>query len=294
MRVQDTQYTEDELALMRGESELPSEARASDDTPPVAANAEVNDPDLAAESATDDAPASAEAEAAAPEAEAEADPQAEAPAPFQFDGSLPADYDAQKQALRAEKAELRAKWTSGDLSDDEFAEAEAKWEDKYEALQAEFLTAQALAKANAQIVAQENTKILRNIATEAAKQGIDYSDEAVAMVYDQKLAQVKNDPAFKDKPFAQVAAEAHARVSKLFGKATTPPTDTKADGAKPNERNRIPQTLANMPAAAPSNVGDSMEDDLGDDPDVAEARWAQMPTAKRQAVLRSTLPANRR
>lgn len=291
MRVQDTQYTEDELALMRGE-ELPSDA-ATDDAPlPASAKNDLTDPDLEGEGAEvqADAPASDDA----PTAEVAAEIEAEAQAPFQFDGTPPADYAAQKQALRDEKAALRTQWSNGDLSDEEFAAKEAEWDDKYEALQADYLTSQALAKANAQIVAQENTKVLRGIATEAAKQGIDYSDESVAMVYDQKLAQVKNDPAFKDKPFAQVAAEAHARVSKLFGKATTPPTDTKADGTKPNERTRIPQTLANMPAAAPSNVGDSLEDDLGDDPDVAEARWAQMPTAKRQAVLRSTLPANRR
>jgi hypothetical protein len=218
----------------------------------------------------------------------------EAVAPFQFDGTLPADYSTQKQALRDEKAELRKQWSNGDLSDEDFAAAEAKWEDKYEALQASYLTAQALATANAQIVAQENTKVLRGIAAEAAKQGIDYADDSVAMVYDQKLTQVRNDPAFKDKTFAQVATEAHSRVAKLFGKATTPPTDTKADGAKPAERTKIPQTLANMPAAAASNPGQDLEDDLGDDPDIAEARWAQMPTSKRSAVLRSTLPANRR
>jgi hypothetical protein len=294
MRLQDTQYTADELALMRGEP-MPGETAVDDEAPSASTANDLTDADLDAEAADGDAPASDDAaEPAAAEVAPEAEPQAEAP-PFQFDGSLPADYATQKQALRDEKTALRTQWSNGDLSDEDFAAKEAEWEDKYEALQASYLTAQALATANAQIVAQENTKVLRNIATAAAKQGIDYADDAVAMVYDQKLAQVKADPAFKDKPFAQVAAEAHTRVAKLFGKVTTPATETKADGTKTNERVRIPTTLANMPAAAATNLADSVaEDDLGDDPDIAEARWAQMPTSKRSAVLRSTLPANRR
>lgn len=294
MKLQDTQYTDDELALMRGDDNLPSEA-GNDDAPlPASAKNDLTDPDLAAEGA-DDAPASAEADADTPADTSAPEPQAEAPPPFQFDGTPPADYAAQKQALRAEKSELRTQWSNGDLSDEEFAAKEAEWDDKYEALQADYLTAQALAKANAQIVAQENQKTLRSIANAASKQGIDYADEAVAMVYDQKLAQVRGDDEFKGKSFAEQAAEAHSRVAKLFGKATTQSTETKADGARPDKRSAIPPTLAGMPSAGASNLNaDPASDDLGDDPDIAEAKWAQMPTSKRSALLRSTLPQSRR
>ena len=95
--------------------------------------------------------------------------------------------------------------------------------------------------------------------------------------------------------FAEQAAEAHARVAKLFGKATTTPSDIKADGAKASDRTKIPTTLGSLPAAAAANLTDDATiDDLGDDPDLAEAKWSQMPTSKRSAVLRATLPNNRR
>lgn len=291
MKLQDTQYTPDELALMRGE-ELPGEAPEQDEPPQALAS----DDDGANEHGdTSDEPSAPAAETDQPASE-EAAPEQEPAAPFvpQFDGTPPANYDEQKKELRAEKLALRTQWSNGDLSDEEFAAKEAEWEDKYESLQRDYLTSQALATANAQIQAQQNNKVLRDIAASAAKQGIDYGDEAVAMVYDQKLNAVRNDAAFKGKTFAEQAAEAHDRVSKLFGKATTPPTATKADGAKPNERARIPPTLGTMPAAAPQGVGDDPSaDDLGDDPDLAEARWAQMPVAKRSQVLRSTLPQSR-
>jgi len=283
MKLQDTQYAEDELALMRGEdiaevADEPAQAAAGDDTDDTEADTGNTD----TESNT---PANTEPVADTPKAEA----------PFQFDGTLPEDYDAKKQALRAEKKDLRTQWSNGDLSDEEFAAKESEWDDKYEALQSDYLTAQALAKANAQIVARESQKTLQAIADAAAKQGIDYSDNALAMVYDQKLAQVKAEDGFKGKSFAEQAAEAHARVAKLFGKATTTPSDIKADGAKASDRTKIPTTLGSLPAAAAANLTDDATiDDLGDDPDLAEAKWSQMPTSKRSAVLRATLPNNRR
>jgi len=293
MKLQDTQYTPDELAVMRGE-ELPTEAPAEEAVAASEPNAVV-DEDLDEESKEAIAEVLKDDDAnpaILPDSE-----KAEAPETFvpEFDGTPPANYTEQKAALREEKRALREQWSNGDLSDDEFASKEAEWEDKYEALQRDYLTSQALATANAQIQAQQNTKVLKAIADGAAKQGIDYGDEAVAMVYDQKLAQVRNDAEFAGKSFAKQAAEAHARVAKLFGKATTPPTNTPADGAKPDKRSQIPPTLSNMPAAAAPNLNqDPASDDLDMDPDLAEARWAQMPTSKRTAVLRATLPTGRR
>jgi len=294
MKPQDTQYTDDELALMRGE-DLPADEPDTIEAQAAPA-AEYVDPDLEGEGTTD-GPATDEA----PATEAAAQEEPEAAFVPQFDGSLPADYEANKAALRAEKVELRTQWSNGDLSDDEYAAAEAKLEDRFEALMTDAAAAKALQRANEQMQAQKQAEAakqaqatLKSISEAAKTQGIDYTDEGMAVLYDAKLRQVGADPAFKGKPFAEVAQEAHNRVAQLMGKAT--PTHTKADGARPNARASLPQTLANLPAAAALPVGQDLDSQLDaiDDPDVLEAKWASLPTAQRQSMLRSTLPQPRR
>lgn len=285
-KAQDTQFTADELALMNGTAE-PDQDTSTDDTPAVAV-AENDDED---QPEGDTAPAEA-APAAADEAPASDEPAAAEPFIPKFDATGPENYDEAKKAIRDEKTALRAKWSSGDLTDEQFAEAEAAVEDKMEALQAEFLTSQALARANQQIQAQQATQTLNAIATQAKAQGIDYADEGLAILFDAKMKAVKADQAFAGKDFADIAAEAHKRVASLLGKDKQQPTGTKADGAPPAERVRIPPTLSGMPAAAAMPVGQDLAAQLDaiDDPDQLEARWASLPTAQRNAMLRSTLP----
>lgn len=289
MKLQDTQFTPEELAIMRGE-DMP-EAKNE----PQQASADADDGDEPPEG-DDQAEQTEQKAQAKDEPAADADEAPASPEPFipQFDATGPENYDEAKKAIRQERSEARQKWSMGELSDEQFAQVEATLEDRLEALQSEHLTAQALAKANAQIQAQQQRQTLEAIATKAKADGIDYADEGVAILYDTKLRQVLADAAFQGKPFSEQAAEAHARVAKLFGKATTPAAGTQADGAKPSERSKVPPTLAQLPAAAAPNMGhDPAADDLGDDPELAEARWAQMPTAKRNAVLRASLPARR-
>lgn len=298
MKLQDTQYTADELALMNGDdiSDVADRLESqNDDEAGLKSGAikeskgdgDEQDPSLTAEQI--------DAETVAPKVDQPA--EQEAPEPFipKFDATGPENYAEAKAALRQEKIEARQKWGTGDLSDDEFAKVEAAIDDRIEALQAEYLTAQALARANQQIQAQQQRETLAGIAAAAKRDGIDYADEALAIVYDTKLKAVKADEAFKGKSFAEIAQEAHARVAKLFGKGTTPATGTPADGTKPNARANLPQTLGNLPAAAAPVLGDdlSQQFDAIDDPDLAEARWASMTAAQRNAMLRASLPARR-
>jgi len=295
MKLQDTQYTADELALLNGE-ELPSdtaEAGSAQATGEEGTEAEAGNANEGQEAGSTE---THEQQAATPETKA-ADEPAEQPQAFvpQFDATGPENYPEAKAALRQEKIDARQKWSTGDLTDEDFAKVEAAIDDRMEALQAEFLTAQALQRANQQIQAQQQRETLASIAAAAKKDGIDYGDEALAIVYDSKLKAVKSDEAFKGKSFAEIAQEAHARVAKLFGKATTPATGTPSDGTKPNARANLPQTLGNLPAAAAPTLGDdlSQQFDAIEDPDLAEARWAAMSAAQRQAMLRASLPARR-
>lgn len=291
MAREDTQYTADELELMRGDKPAATpEAPPADE--PAQAAADV-DPDAAPADAADE-PA-AEALAAEPAADA-------APEPFipKFDGTGPENYDEAKKALRAEKTDLRAKWSAGDLSDEEYAQAEATIEDKLEALQGEYLTAQALTRANQQIEAQQAKATLNRIATDAKEQGIDYADEGIAALFDTKMRGVATEEAFKGKEFAEIAAEAHRRVAELFGKTAAPapapaPATGKAAGTPPAARAAIPQTLSNLPAAAAQPLSQDLVSQLAaiEDPDMAEAKFASLSPAQRNALGRSTMAPTR-
>lgn len=292
MAREDTQYTADELELMNS-GEKATQAAPAEETPPAEAAAEEQ---------------AAPAEAAAAPAEAPADaPAAEEPAasePFipQFDGTGPENYDEAKKALRAEKTDIRAKWSAGELSDEEYAQAEAGVEDKLEQLQAEYLTAQALTKANEQIKQQQARETLNSIAAAAKGQGIDYADEGLASLFDARMKAVAAEESFKGKPFGEIAAEAHRRVADLFGKTQASPAPTPAPTPAPAAakapaapRPQIPPSLGNMPAAAAQPVANDLASQIAaiDDPDLAEAKLASLPPAQRNALLRSTMATTR-
>lgn len=294
----DDSLTADEIELMQGQAQA-SKAPEADLSDEIAAAQADDGADTAAETA-DAAQAAADgADESAGESSAESDGESAGESNGESEGFVPkfqadapANYEDQKKALRTEKAELRQKWSSGELSDEEWSAQESALEDKYEALRDQYLTAQALQKANEQIQAQQQQDTLRRLAADAKKLGIDYSDRATASVFDIRLNEVAQDPAFQGKSFDVLAAEANRRTLEMFGKVpganTVPP---KAQGTPPPQRAKIPPTLANMPAAASQPVSDETDAILNtDDPDLAEARWASLPTQKRSAMLRSTLP----
>lgn len=322
MGTRSEEFTPDELELMKEMNEKAAgaeNAQSTDHDEDVQAQSDESSGDALAQDAQAQADESKEAGAAddaAPQGEAIAETSAaeeavEGDGAFvpRFDGQIPANYEDQKKALRAEKAELRQKWSSGELSDEEWSTAESALEDKYEALRDEYLTAQALKKANEQIQAQQQQDTLKKLATEAKRAGIDYADPGLASLFDNRLAQVAADEAFNGKPFDAIAAEANKRVLELFGKTggnsaqsttqatqATPTMQEAANKGKPApERPRIPPTLSSMPAAASQPVGSDLSDQLDaiDDPDLLEAKWAALPAQQRSAMLRSTLPARR-
>lgn len=292
MNIRDTQFTEDELAMMNGDTQ-------PDNSNPPPSDEALQD---AAVAAQDDAPAQEGQTGAEQEAQptaADAQEQTDGFVP-QFDGSAPADYDEQRKAIRAQKAELRQKWSSGELSDEEWASQETALDDQYESLREQYLVAQALTKANQQIQEQQQRETLKSIAATAKDAGIDYADPGLSALFDTRLAAVAAEDAFKGKPFQAIAAEANRRVLELFGKQSAggrqAPAPAPAPAAKPNSmRNAIPPTLGNIPAAAAQPVGSDFDEQFAmiDDPDVAEARWASMSTQQRAGMLRSTMPVRR-
>lgn len=300
--------TADERAVIEGKTTATPKADGED-----IAHLQETVESAAAEVAADEknSPAEVQAIEAAVSAPAEVEqprPGPEAPAMPQYDVAS-TDFEAQRAAIKAERREVEKKWSGGELSDDERADAIEALQDKSDALLIEQTRASTLAEANVQHErrAAEAKQSAENAAMAAlaraeatalaaGKPAIDYVKDTLAQTqFDMLFGAVKANPQMAGKTPAELVDEAHRAVRALRGLGTetasapTPPAP--AERVKPP----IPQTLGNMPSAAAQPVGVDLADQLVaiEDPDVLEARWAQMPAAQRQQMLRATMPARR-
>ena len=234
----------------------------------------------------------------------EATQKDDGPAPYQV-GDIAA-METQRKALRDQEAEVgdkiqavRDQWNQGDLSDDEkdaqiqaLRSQASTLRDQQDELLQEVSAQRALASANAQREAADQTKVLVQIAKGAAGV-IDYADPSVANQFDAQLSALASDAKWAGKTFAERAAKAHELVCVLNGKAPTPvaaaPAAASATTA-PAAKRDVPPTLGGIPAAGATPVGtDFISQFEGLDPDAAEAMLASLPPAARTNAFRATV-----
>lgn len=204
----------------------------------------------------------------------------EAPASFvpELRGEAPADYTTKKAELRSERADLHKQWSAGEIEDDAYNEQLVAIEDRIEELQSAHVRAEALNEANRQIQAQRQADVLQGIAKDAKKAGIDYTDDGMAAMFDAKLRATLADAAMKGKAFADVAAEAHARVLKAIGKdKPAPAATTTTERPKPPA---APVTLKSLPVAERPNTGDDLVE-----------QWKHLEGHKAEAFFAKLTPA---
>lgn len=216
----------------------------------------------------DDESAAAAASAAAAEEEAAAAAAAGDPAPFVpvFKANLPADFDAQVQAVKDERNDLKVKFREGDLELDEYETQREALDDR---------------------LAELNTlKVKAEIAADNEKQTVEqrwawecdtfYADEANAIYKDPILAAAHNAAVSKlgreaeDQPekFPERAKwngmrflrEADKMVRASMGVKPADPVTPAADGKaprniKPTPPSAIPPAINKLPVAASANVG---------------------------------------
>lgn len=251
--------TEEELAAQ----DAAAEAAAA------AAGREGGAADAAAPTPAAAAPAPAAAAPAAIEEPAAPVP-APAPAPFKVDAT---DYTEQRKTLATEKAEAFKKWSDGQLSDDEYATAQAQFDDRLADLVRAQTRADTLREANEQRAAQERAAIeqaehtaMANLA-QSVKDTVDYSDQTAARQFDLAFDAVKADPKNAALTPAQQVAKAHGAVLAMRGIAAPAPTAAApsapaAPAAKPKPRD-VPTTLGGLPNAAPAGVHDDLMEQAG-------------------------------
>ncbi len=303
-------YTQDELDMLDGKitPDAPPAAEAAAD--PGAEDNEGADPDSAVEQTAEVAapatePAAEETAPAAEIAAAEPEPTTPPAKPAAFDVPDTAAMNAQNAELLDKKAVIFKQWEAGELSTDDYlvqtrsVDAQLMQIVKIEAEAAALqrINAQNAARAQAEAEAAEN-QAMYNVATASKAAGlIDYGTNKVASAqFDSLFAAAKLDPANAKLSAQQVVEKTHKAVLALNGLTdSTPAAATTAAAPAPAKPRNIPQTLANLPAAAVQPVGQGLEDEFSaiTDPDVAEAKWASLPVATRQQMLRSTVPARR-
>lgn len=219
-----------------------------------------------------------------------------APAPFKIEG--PADYKAERQALRAEKAAIEAKWGEGDMSDTERADALVGIDDKIDDLLIAHTRAETLRTANQQAADQSMNDAVVSVLKSAQTAGtIDYkADTKAAKQFDTFLSMLLADPDNAGMTPAQATVQAHKSVLALRGIADKAPTTTTAPAAAPAaappapaRRNVPTATLSGLPNAAPTG----MEDEAlmkfatleGED---AEDYLASLPPREQDRILRAS------
>lgn len=189
----------------------------------------------------------------------------------------------ERKALRAQHADMQAKWAAGTLTDEEYAKQSGEVSDKLDALTRAETRAETIAEINAQTAMNERLRVANHYINEGAKVGIDYNLDKHLNSFKRIVGALESDPDWKGKSFADVAAEAHRTVLAMNGKVGATPAAPVPPAATPAAQRKAPdapQTLRTLPAAAQANVGDDVE-----------AQWKAATGAAADALWQKLTPA---
>lgn len=251
--------------------------------------------------AKDDAKAS-DAEALDPQAlAAVAEPQEQQP--FVPKLTAPPVDDIRTKLGEQRKAflEQRKAFSEGKLTDEEFERAEAAYESERERLLIDLAAAEALKRSAEQIERQlaserkeSQNAVLKVIAAQAKQAGVDYSDGALATQFDRALDFVAADPAWADRSFGDIAAEANRLVFQRLGKETASQSKPKPAAQEPPQQKQprqVPPTIGGLPTAGATPVQNDLMTRITTttDPDEVEAMLERLPAGQREALMRSTV-----
>lgn len=246
------------------------------------------------------------AASAAPPAEAPAAPAAEAtpaaapvpqpaPAPLPYKTRTPAEIQAERDRLMAEKAEAFEKYSDGSLTPKEYMAIDAKVSDGITGLASEL----ALMQANQQQAINSAQQAIHAVKVLAKTQGtVDYdADEEARTLFNATAEALEKVPSFAALDNDTFYARVHQQVLALRGVApTAAPTPAPAPAATaapaaPAAARAMPEpplTLRGVPAASTSNTNGGLNEELGRLSGLDfERRIAQLPREQRDAWMDS-------
>ncbi|MEG0413475.1 MAG: hypothetical protein RR584_11515, partial [Comamonas sp.] len=190
------------------------------------------------------------------EPEPEPEPEQAAPAPYVVD--LPADYEAQVQANKQARKELREKFNNGDLDSAEFDEQAERLDDQHVALISQKQRADIAAEMSEQAAQNAWLGTINTFISEVAKSDkIDYrTDTAKQADLDTfvKLLGAKE----ANKPMRWYLDEAHKRVLALHGMSA--PATPAAKAADTQRRPNVQAVAPNLSEVSGAGGTDPMDD----------------------------------
>ena len=214
------------------------------------------------------------------------------PAPTTYKAEIPADLDANREALLTEKADALEKLMAGEIDAKEFASVEMRVTKEMAKIDRQLARAETLAEINQQSVSQYEGLVIAQI-VDTTKPVLDYSKDATAQrQFDAVMAGLRADPANASKSFADLAADANKTVLAIRGLSLpgeqTPAAASAQAASKPPQRGvpAVPPTLRGIPTAATPNSGGGVVEQMANLSGQAyEAAFSKLSPAQQAALL---------
>lgn len=214
------------------------------------------------------------------------------PAPTTYKAEIPADLDANREALLTEKADALEKLMAGEIDAKEFAAVEMRVTKEMAKIDRQLARAETLAEINQQSVSQYEGLVIAQI-VDTTKPVLDYSKDATAQrQFDAVMAGLRADPANASKSFADLAADANKAVLAIRGLSLpgeqTPAAASAQAASKPTQRGvpAVPPTLRGIPTAATPNSGGGVVEQMANLSGQAyEAAFSKLSPAQQAALL---------
>lgn len=184
--------------------------------------------------------------------------------PLVYEASLPEDFDQQREALKAERADLKQKYKDGEIDFDEYEDARESLAEREKELDREAVKAEISRDMSAQNAQREWAKAVNNYLDESARTGLDFrKDDAKREELDLYVRTLAANPANADKSGEWFLRTAGLMVRAQHGIAAPKQgAGEKAVAGRKPPVDQIPQTLANVPG--------------GDDASESSSRFAEL------------------
>lgn len=274
---------------------LKSIAGSADDSDDDEDDGDDGDDAKPADKPTDAAKADKPATPAADSASDEA-PEPTGDRPARYAAELPTDFNDKLQALKAQDADLRAKFKAGEIDMEQRDEGLAALTEQREDLLVQRTKAETLQAINDTNAKNEDTNFEANFVKRVRNDGVDYGLEKNQRLFNTSLQEVLEDnPKFTR---AQAWDEAHKLVARArgvtLGEAPPPPPAKKADPVGDAVAKRkapldaAPKTLAQVPGGdGPGDMGGEFSDIEALDGLELEDAIARLTPAAREKFMRS-------
>lgn len=248
--VTDEEYSEDELASMKGvgdDDDEDDDDNLDSAAPPAEGKQEPKD----APAESDPKQAEAAPAADAKKVEAEATEEEEAEFRPRYQSQLPEDFKGQVDALNTEMRELAQQFKDGDVDFDDYNAKLLELNSRRDELNVARAKAEISSEMSQQTAQQEWEFTIKTFTRRVAKtEGIDYSKDTEKQTdLDDFVKRLAQNPANNDKEMEWFLVEAHKRVKALHGIASeTSPAAPKQTSRKP-PLDAAPKTLAQVPGS---------------------------------------------